>query len=194
MNERRSFQVAHFTKTYGIKFPTETDIAKEIFKSIKKQVNDFDITSVDNENSARIKDLVNNIKITFINARRKPDGSRPDTTHTLKAFIEKVEPRKGGFNFKAVMAISDQPFVSSQAMALRADERLCGIDVVGKEGSRQVGQLNILACELAGGFNRYLALSKEQQQGNPSQETANRGKGVEFAEKLNKGIEAVQGV
>ena len=193
MDEQRSLQVAHFTKTYGIKFPTETDIAKEIFKSKKKQVNDFDITSVDNENSARIKDLVNNIKITFINAKRKPNGLRPDTTDTLRAFIEDVESRKV-FDFNAVMAISNQPYVSSQAMALRADERLCDIDVVGKEGSRQVGQLNILACESAGRFNRYFALSKEQQQGNPSQETANRGKGVEFAEKLNKGIEAVQGV
>ena len=194
VNELRSLEVAHFTKTYGIKFPTETDIAKEIFKSIKKQVNDFDITSVDNENSARIKDLVNNIKITFIDAKRKPDGSRPDTTHTLKAFIEKVEPRKV-FNFNAGMAISDQPYVSSQAMALKVDERLCGIDVVGKEGSRQVGQLNILACESAGRFNRYFALSKEQQQGiksdkppsfqrNPSQATANRGNDGKFLEQV----------
>ena len=194
VNERRSLQVAHFTKKYGIKFPTETDIAKEIFKSKKKQVNDFDITSVDNENSARIKDLVNNVKITFINAKRKPNGLRPDTTDTLRAFIEDVESRKV-FNFNAGMAISDQPYVSSQAMALRADERLCGIDVVGKEGSRQVGQLNILACESAGRFNRYFALSKEQQQGiksgkprssqgNPSQATANRGNDGKFLEQV----------
>ena len=94
------------------------------------------------------------------------------------------------------MAISNQPFVSSQAMALKVDERLCDIDVVGKEGSRQVGQLNILACESAGRFNRYLALSKEQQQGiksdkppsfqrNPSQATANRGNdSVRFGTKV----------
>lgn len=199
VNERRSLQVAHFTKKYGIKFPTETDIAKEIFKSKKKQVNDFDITSVDNENSARIKDLVNNIKITFINAKRKPNGLRPDTTDTLRAFIENVKSRED-FDFNAVMAISNQPYVSSQAMALRADERLCDIDVVGKEGSREVGQLNILACESAGRVNRYLALSKEQQQGiksdkppsfqrNPSQATANRGNdSVRFGTKVGSEI------
>lgn len=148
VNEQRKLQVKHFTNKYGIEFPTETDIAKKIVEKIKK------------ENKA-----LEGVKIAFINAEKKPDGSRPDTTDTLKAFIKTVEPRKGGFNFKAVMAISDQPYVSSQAMALRADERLWDIDVVGKECSQEVAQLNILACELAGGFNRYSALSKEQQQG-----------------------------
>ena len=123
----------------------------------------------------------------------------PDTTDTLRAFIEDVESRKV-FNFNAGMAISNQPYVSSQAMALRADERLCGIDVVGKEGSRQVGQLNNLASELAGGLYRYLALSKEQQQdiksdqprssqGNPPQATANRwNNSGEFGTKVGSEI------
>ena len=98
------------------------------------------------------------------------------------------------------MAISNQPYVSSQAMALKVDERLCGIDVVGKEGSRQVGQLNILASELAGRLYRYFALSKEQQQGiksdqplssqgQLSQATANRGNdSVGFGTKVGSEI------
>ena len=165
VDEQRKLQVAHFTKKYGIKFPTETDIAKEIVKSKKADLGGF--------------------TITYINAEKKPNGLRPDTTDTLRAFIENVESRKV-FNVNAVMAISNQPYVSSQAMALRVDEGLSSIDVVGKEGSRQVGQINILACESAGRFNRYFTLSKEQQQGiksdqprssqgQPSQATANRG-------------------
>ena len=197
LSEKRRLQVVHFTQKYKIEFPTETDIAEKIFESKKKLVNDFDITSVDNENSARIKDLVNNIKITIINAEKKPDGSRPDTTDTLRAFIENVKSRED-FNFDAVLAISNQPNVTAQALALRIDKGLCGIDVVGKEGSREVGQLNILACEFAGGFYRYLALSKEQQQGiksdqllrsqgAPSSETVNR-KDASFAKKLDGGV------
>ena len=165
VDEQRKLQVAHFTKKYGIKFPTETDIAKEIVKSKKADLGGF--------------------TITYINAEKKPNGLRPDTTDTLRAFIENVESRKV-FNVNAVMAISNQPYVSSQAMALRVDEGLSSIDVVGKEGSRQVGQINILACESAGRLNRYFALFKEQQQGiksdqprssqgQPSQATANRG-------------------
>lgn len=179
VSEQRKLQVKHFTNTYGIKFPTETDIARKIVEKIKK------------ENKA-----LEGVKIAFINAEKKPNGSRPDTTDTLRAFIKIVESRKGGFNFKAVMAISNQPYVFAQALALMADERLCGIDVVGKEGSRQVDQLNILASELAGGLYRYLALSKEQQQdinsdqprssqGNPPQETGKRRNNfIEFVTKV----------
>ena len=182
LDEQRRLQVRHFTEKYGITFPTETDIAKEIVESRKGDLEGF--------------------AITCINAERKPDGSRPNTADTLRELIKNVEE---DFNLNAVMAISNQPYVSSQAMALKVDERLCDIDVVGKEGSREVGQLNSLASELAGGLYRYFALSKKQEQsiksdqplssqGNPSQATANREIGVELAEKLDNGKEAVQRV
>ena len=164
LTEKRKGAVEHFTQKYKIEFPTETDIAKKIVENRKADLKGF--------------------TITYINAEKKPNGSRPDTTDTLKAFAKEVKLRKEDFNFDAVLAISNQPYVSAQALALRIDKGLCGIDVVGKEGSRQDGQLNILACELAGGFYRHFALSKEREQesdqpqrstGNPSQATANRG-------------------
>jgi|GEM_PF-6394663 len=176
LTEKRKGAVEYFTQKYKIEFPTEADIAEKIFESKKAESKKAESKKAD----------LDGFKITIINAEKKTDGSRPDTTDTLKAFAKEVKLRKEDFNFDAVLAISNQPNVSAQALALRVDERLCCIDVVGKEGSRQVGQLNIFACELAGGIYRYLALSKEQQQGiksdqllssqaNPSQATADRG-------------------
>jgi len=177
LTEKRKGAVKYFQDTYkNIKFPTEYDIAKEVIESKKANLGGF--------------------TITYINAEKKTDGSRPDTTDTVRAFVKEVNLREEDFDFKAVVAISNQPNVSAQALSFRVDKRLCGIDVVGKEGSRQDGQLNILACELAGGFYRHFALSKQEHesdqpqssQGAPSSETVNR-KDASLAEQLDNETE-----
>ena len=142
--EKRSGAVEYFQKNYGIKFPTETDIAKEIVESKKTDSDGF--------------------VITFINAEKKPDGSRPNTEDTLREFLKNTQSREN-FNSKAILAISGQPSLSGQAMAINsAHPDLIGyeIDVVGKEGSRKVDRLNILACELAGVINRCPAFKEKQ--------------------------------
>lgn len=65
--EKRNGAVEHFKEKYKIKFPTETDIAEEIVESKKADLNGF--------------------VITYINAEKKPNGSRPDTVDTLIAFV-----------------------------------------------------------------------------------------------------------
>lgn len=142
--EKRSGAVEYFQKNYGIKFPTETDIAKEIVESKKTDSDGF--------------------VITFINAEKKPDGSRPNTEDTLREFLKNTQSREN-FNSKAILAISGQPSLSGQAMAINSahpDLIGYGIDVVGKEGSRKVDRLNILACELAGVINRCPAFKEKQ--------------------------------
>jgi hypothetical protein len=134
--EKRKGAVEHFQEKYEIKFPTETDIAQKIVESKKADLDGF--------------------KITYINAEKKPDGSRPNTVDTLIAFVADVKSRES-FEFNSVLAISNQPFVSAQAMAINnADPDLiqAGIDVVGKEMIGAVDKLNILACELCGTINR----------------------------------------
>ena len=142
--EKRNGAVEYFQKNYGIKFPTETDIAKEIVESKKTDSDGF--------------------VITFINAEKKPDGSRPNTEDTLREFLKNTQSREN-FNSKAILAISGQPSLSGQAMAINSahpDLIGYGIDVVGKEGSRKVDRLNILACELAGVINRCPAFKEKQ--------------------------------
>lgn len=142
--ERRNGAVKYFQENYGIKFPTETDIAKEIVESKKADLSDF--------------------IITFISAKKKLDMSRANTEDTLRAFVNKVESRDD-FEFSSVLAISNQPYVSAQSMAINsAHQGLIGsgIDVIGKEGSRQVDGLNILACELAGVINRCPAFKARE--------------------------------
>ena len=142
--EKRNGAVEYFQKNYGIKFPTETDIAKEIVESKKTDLNGF--------------------VINYINAEKKPDGSRPNTEDTLREFLTNTQSREN-FNPKAILAISGQPSLSGQAMAINSahpDLIGYGIDVVGKEGSRKVDRLNILGCELAGVINRCPAFKEKQ--------------------------------
>ena len=142
--EKRNGAVEHFKEKYKIKCPTETDIGKEIVESKKADLNGF--------------------VITYINAEKKPNGSRPDTVDTLIAFVADVKSRES-FEFKSVLAISNQPHVSPQAMAINsAHPDLIGtIDVVGKETIGAVDKLNILACELCGTINRCPAFKEKQQ-------------------------------
>lgn len=143
--EQRNGAVEYFQKNYGIKFPTETDIAKEIVESKKA---DFD-----------------GFTITYINAEKKPDGSRPNTEDTLREFLTNTQSREN-FNSKAILAISSQPSLSAQAMAINSahpDLIGYGIDVVGKETIGAVGKLNILVCELCSTINRCPAFQEKQQ-------------------------------
>lgn len=138
--------VQYFQEHYpDIKFPTEADIAKEIVESKKTDLDGF--------------------TVTFISAEKKPDGSRPNTEDTLIAFVTNVKSRDS-FELFSVLAISNQPYVSAQAMAINSahqDLIGCGIDVIGKEGSRQVDNLNSLACELASTINRYQIFMARKQ-------------------------------
>ncbi len=145
LTEKRKGVVQYFQENYkDIKFPTETDIAKEIVESKKTDLDGF--------------------AITFIGAEKKPDGSRPNTEDTLKAFVADVKSRDS-FELNSVLAISNQPYVSAQAMAINANQNLmgCGIDVIGKECSRQVGRLNNFVSEFAVVINRCpIFMAREQ--------------------------------
>ena len=109
----RKAQVKYFSEKYGIKFPTETDIAKEIIESKKIELGD-------------------DVKVTFINAEKKPDGSRPETTDTLKAFATSFKERSEEFRGTSILAISNQPYVSAQDMGIRKLGLGLDIDTVGK--------------------------------------------------------------
>jgi hypothetical protein len=155
--EERKAQVKHFSEKYGITFPTETDIAKEIIESKKTELGD-------------------NITITFINAEKKPNGLRPDTTDTLRAFATNLKERPEEFGEASILAISNQPHVSTQDMAVRildSDFKKLNLSIhtVGKaveidpndpnNSSKLNGFLSLAACELAGTINRCPSFQKE---------------------------------
>ncbi len=147
--EQRKAQVKYFSEKYGIKFPTETDIAKEIIESKKTELGD-------------------DVKVTFINAEKKPDGSRPETTDTLKAFATNFKERSEEFRGTSILAISNQPYVSAQDMGIRKLYLGLDIDTVGKalefnpQDSVAVGKLlNSVVCELAGTINRCPSFQRE---------------------------------
>lgn len=154
LTEKRKGAVQYFQENYkGIKFPTETDIAKEIIENKKTELGD-------------------NITITFINAEKKLDGSRPDTTDTLRAFATNLKKRPEEFRGASTLAISNQPFVSAQDMAIRKLYLDLDIDTVGKavefnpNDLGAVGKLlNSTVCELAGTINRCPSFQKEVMPG-----------------------------
>jgi hypothetical protein len=153
LTEKRKGAVQYFQENYkGIKFPTETDIAKEIIESKKIDLSDF--------------------KITFINAEKKLDGSRPNTEDTLKAFATNLREGPEEFRGASILAISNQPFVSAQDMAIRKLYLDLDIDTVGKavefnpNDLGAVGKLlNSAVCELAGTINRCPSFQKEVMPG-----------------------------
>jgi hypothetical protein len=132
---QRTAAVEHFKTTYDIIFPTETDIAKKIIESRKAQLNG---------------------EIIYINAENKinADGSRsrPNTEDTLRAFAKHINSKKAGSpdEFGSILAISNQPFATSQKMAIKNISELSelDIDVVGK--ATKQNSASFLACELAG--------------------------------------------
>ena len=135
--EKRKGAVEHFQKKYEIKFPTETDIAREIYESNKVNFGDC--------------------KITFINAEKNPDGSRPNTEDTLKAFKEHIASRDDISPDKifSILSISNQPHVTAQSMAIKSagiDVNRFYIDTVGKSSSEV--SLNLFVVELCGALMR----------------------------------------
>jgi hypothetical protein len=172
LTEKRKGAVQYFQENYkGIKFPTETDIAKEIIESKKIDLSDF--------------------KITFINAEKKLDGSRPNTEDTLKAFATNLKERPEEFRGASILAISNQPHVSTQDMAVRildSDFKKLNLSIhtVGKaveidpndpnNSSKLKGFLSLAACEIAGTINRCPSFQKEVTPG-PLMRVDKGGKG-----------------
>jgi len=128
--EKRKAEVSYFKQKYNIQFPTETDIAREIFESDKATFGDC--------------------KITFINAEKNLDGLRPNTEDTLRAFAKHISSRDDispDKNF-SIMSISNQPYITAQNMAIKSagiDVAKFDIDTVGKSSSVS---LNLFVVEL----------------------------------------------
>ena len=126
-----------FCKKYGIQFPTETDIAREIYNSNLEKFGDC--------------------KITFINAEKNPDGSRPNTEDTLRAFAKHISSRDdiSPDTTFSILSISNQPFVTPQSMAIKSagiDVARFDIDTVGKSSSEV--SLNLFVVELCSSMMR----------------------------------------
>jgi hypothetical protein len=135
---QRNEQAKHFSQKYGIKFPTEYDIANQIF---------LDRT-----------DKSENEKIKLVSVNKKSNGSRPTTEDTLQAFITYINTIfETPYRPIHILAVSNQPYVSSQDMSIRSLPKNFSklkliADTVGDDFKGT--SLNVLVCELAGTINR----------------------------------------
>lgn len=149
VNDLRKKLVEYYTTQYGISFPIETDGARALLEDYQKQ--------------GKISD---GVLIYVVDAKKKPDGSRPDSEDTIRKWLEDNNNFQGNDlegNIVEILFVSNQPYYNAQKAAMGIHCHDVPISVSGLASASSNKDSAILFPELAGGFNRFTKLLKTLQ-------------------------------
>ncbi|MFM7703003.1 MAG: hypothetical protein ACKO6C_06065 [Alphaproteobacteria bacterium] len=154
VNDLRKKLVGYYTTQYRISFPTETDGARALLENYQKQ--------------GKIAD---GVLIYVVDAKKKPDGSRPDSEDTIKKWLEDNKNFQGNDLERGgeekdkvkILFVSNQPHYNAQKTAMGIHCHGVPISVSGLASASINKDSAILFPELAGGFNRFAKLLKALQ-------------------------------
>lgn len=136
------------TETYTISWPTEVDAAKKVYKNIKDKYKKSNLSATYNN-------------ISFIEAPKKPDGSRPDTLDTVIVFANTYQDALSS-GTQRVLAMSSYPHVCEQEQTLRILPNNVQATVLGhnRTSTKSTARIESLLAGLAGLFYKINQVNK----------------------------------